>query len=57
MKRGQEKGAFAFGGSTILLMTQPGMAVPDRDILNHSRSGVETIVRLGEGVGSRERVQ
>lgn len=53
VKRGQEKGAFAFGGSTIILMTQKGIVVPDRDILKNSRHGIETKVQLGEGIGSR----
>lgn len=51
--RGQEKGAFAFGGSTIILMTQRGRVVPDRDILENSRRGIETRVLLGEAVGCR----
>lgn len=53
VKRGQEKGAFAFGGSTIILMTQKGQAVPDRDILRNSRHGIETKVKLGEAVGRK----
>lgn len=49
--RGQEKGGFAFGGSTIILLTQPGRVTPDRDIVRNSRHGIETRVRLGEQVG------
>ena len=51
VKRGWEKGKFAFGGSTILLMTKKGAVCPDRDILENSRRGIETRVHLGEGVG------
>lgn len=53
IRRGQEKGNFAFGGSTIILLTQPGRVTPDRDLLLHSRQGIETRVRLGEQVGRR----
>ena len=49
--RGQEKGYFQFGGSTIVLLVQPGMARIDRDILDNSRNGIETIVRMGERIG------
>lgn len=51
--RGQEKGHFAFGGSTIVLMTEKGRVMPDADLLENSRKGIETKVRLGEGVGSQ----
>lgn len=54
VKRGQEKGNFAFGGSTIILLTQAKTVYPDRDIIKNSRHGVETRVRMGEGVGSRK---
>ncbi|MCI9489670.1 phosphatidylserine decarboxylase [Lachnospiraceae bacterium 48-42] len=51
VKRGQEKGSFAFGGSTIILMTRKGRVCPDQDILENSAKGIETRVKLGERVG------
>lgn len=51
VKRGQEKGNFAFGGSTVILMTQAGTVLPDPDILENSGRGMETKVKLGEQVG------
>lgn len=51
VSRGQEKGNFAFGGSTVILLTQKGRVRPDRDILENSARGIETKVRLGEQVG------
>jgi phosphatidylserine decarboxylase len=51
VRRGQEKGNFAFGGSTIILLTQKGKAMPDPDIWENSLNGIETKVRLGESVG------
>lgn len=54
VRRGQEKGNFAFGGSTVILITQSGRVQPDKDILENSRRGIETQVRLGERIGRKE---
>lgn len=51
--RGGEKGYFEFGGSTVLLFGEPGRWKPDTDLLEQSRLGRETLIRLGERVGSR----
>lgn len=51
--RGQEKGNFAYGGSTVILMTKAGVVCPDRDILHNTRRGIETKVKLGSRVGKR----
>ena len=53
VQRGQEKGNFAFGGSTIILMTQKNRVIPDGDILEYSSRGIETRVLLGERVGRK----
>lgn len=52
VRRGEEKGNFAFGGSTIILLTQKGKVLPDTDISEHTKQGYETAVILGEKVGS-----
>lgn len=52
-ERGQEKGNFAFGGSTVILMTRAESVQPDEDILENSARGIETRVRLGERVGKK----
>lgn len=49
--RGQEKGYFAFGGSSILLLFQPGTVVIDKDIMRNTALDVETRVRMGEAIG------
>ena len=49
--RGQEKGYFAFGGSSILLLFQPGTVAIDRDIMRNTALDVETRVRMGEAIG------
>ncbi len=53
VKRGQERGNFAFGGSTVILITRGGRVEPDPDILEHSMRGIETKVKLGEKIGRR----
>ncbi len=54
VQRGEEKGNFAFGGSTVILITQKGQVCPDSDILSNSMRGIETRVRLGEQVGKKQ---
>ncbi len=53
--RGAEKGYFAFGGSTTILVTEPGRVVPDADLLEHTAAGLESLVRVGEPVGRAAR--
>jgi phosphatidylserine decarboxylase len=55
-RRGGEKGYFQFGGSTVILVLQPGRAVMDSDILHYSAMGMETRVLYGEGVGTINRM-
>lgn len=50
-RRGEEKGYFAFGGSTIIMLLEPGRVTIDQDLLTRSREGVETLLRYGEGIG------
>lgn len=53
VRRGQEKGNFAFGGSTIIVLTPPGAARPLPDIAAASAQGMETFVKLGQKVGEK----
>ena len=52
--RGQEKGKFEFGGSTVILLLQKGAAVIDEELLENTRNQLESIVRLGCPIGQRE---
>lgn len=52
-RRGQEKGYFSLGGSTILLLLSPSIIEVDADIMEHSQQHIETKVRLGEQIGVR----
>ncbi len=49
--RGEEKGYFAFGGSTIVVLTEKGKVTPEARFAENTRRGIETKVRLGERVG------
>ena len=51
VSRGEEKGYFEFGGSTIILLTQKGAVLPRKNILYRSARGEETRIRQGEKIG------
>ena len=50
-RRGDEKGRFEFGGSTIVILLENDAARIAPEILSRSKAGLETRVRLGERVG------
>lgn len=52
-KRGEEKGYFLFGGSTVILLFKENIVKIDDDILLNSKYGLETKVKLGEVIGKR----
>lgn len=52
-ERGEEKGYFLFGGSTVIVLGEKGAWTPSADLLEQTEGGHETLVRLGESVGSR----
>ena len=49
--RGQEKGYFQFGGSTVVVLIKAGKLRLDQELLDNSAAGLETVVRYGEGIG------
>ena len=51
VSRGQEKGKFEFGGSTVVLLLQRDQAVIAEDILRNTTEGYETLVKMGECIG------
>ncbi len=50
-KKGEEKGYFEFGGSTIVLLFKKGVITLDKDIIENSKENIETIVKYGEKIG------
>lgn len=50
--RGEEKGYFEFGGSTIILILKQGVAEINGEIFQNTADGRETEVKCGERIGS-----
>jgi len=50
--KGQEKGYFEFGGSTVVLIFEKGKIRIDEDLLSNSANGLETSVKMGNKIGS-----
>ena len=51
VKKGEEKGYFEFGGSSIVLLLPKDSYVPDEDLIKNTGEGYETMVRMGERIG------
>lgn len=51
VKKGEEKGYFEFGGSTIVLLFMHDRVRLDDDLLENTENGYETIVKMGERIG------
>lgn len=51
VKRGEEKGNFAFGGSTIIVVSGHGQVIPLPQIAEKTGTAQEIRVRMGEKVG------
>lgn len=49
--RGQEKGYFAFGGSSVLLLFEKGRVRLDADLWENTKRGYETVVKQGSRIG------
>jgi phosphatidylserine decarboxylase len=49
--KGQEKGYFHFGGSTVILLAEFKRLVPDEDLLDATAKGLETLVKVGTRIG------
>ncbi len=51
-KRGDEKGYFLFGGSTVILFGEKGKWKVSKEIEENTSKGLEVLVELGEEVGN-----
>ncbi len=51
--RGDEKGYFLFGGSTVIVVGEKGAWKPSEDILNNTKNGIETYLHLGMSVAMK----
>ena len=50
--RGDEKGYFEFGGSTVILIFRKGAVTPDPEFFRNTAKRLETVVRQGEWIGT-----
>jgi len=55
LKKGDEVGYFAFGGSTVLLFFKKDAIVYDEDLLVNSSKPVETLVKMGHALGKSKK--
>ena len=51
VEKGEEKGYFAFGGSTVVLLFEKDRIEIDEDLLTNTEKGYETAVEMGERIG------
>lgn len=51
VSKGDEKGYFKFGGSTVIVFFEKGKVVFDNDLIENSAEGRETLVLMGEQLG------
>jgi len=49
--KGEEKGFFKFGGSTVVLLFEKGKIHIDKDLLMNTSKNLETTVKVGERIG------
>jgi phosphatidylserine decarboxylase len=50
-EKGSEKGYFAFGGSTIILLFEKGKIKFSSDLISNTNQGYETFLKMGETIG------
>ena len=49
-KKGEEKGYFEFGGSTVIMLINKDISFNNK-ILNNTNNNIETIVKMGQNIG------
>ena len=52
VKKGEEMGYFAFGGSTVVLLFNSNSFQLDKDLLENTKNKLETYVKMGEKIGT-----
>jgi len=53
VSKGDEKGYFKFGGSTVILFLKKDVCKIDDDIIEQTKQGIECSVSMGERIGSK----
>ena len=52
VEKGQEKGYFKFGGSTVIMLLEKDKVRIDSDILRNSERGFETSIKMGQHIAT-----
>jgi len=52
VKKGEEMGYFAFGGSSVVLLFNSNSFELDRDLIENTKNRLETSVKMGEKIGT-----
>lgn len=52
-KKGEEKGYFKYGGSTIILLVKKDVVRIDDYLIDNTKNGYETIINIGERIGKK----
>ena len=53
VSRGDEKGHFEYGGSTIIVLVSPNQAIINKELMDASAKGEETPVKMGQTIGEK----
>ncbi len=53
VEKGDEKGYFAFGGSSTITLFEPGAITLEQDLLDHSANQTELYAQMGSRMGKR----
>lgn len=54
VKKGEEKGYFKFGGSTVVLLFEKNKVKIDTDLLMNTSKGLETTIKMGERIAVKK---
>lgn len=54
VKKGEEKGYFKFGGSTVVLLFEKDKIKIDNDLIFNTSKGLETTIKMGEKIGVKK---
>lgn len=52
VNKGDEKGYFYFGGSTLILLFEKGEITFSEDLIENTQNGYETLLKMGETIGN-----
>jgi len=55
IRKGEERGYFKFGGSTVILFFKKGSIHIDADILKNTLNGLETEIKMGEHIAVKAK--